>query len=295
MKKVATFGIALVLICMLVGAVHLSSKKNTLSICAVFKNEAPHLKEWIEYHRLIGVDHFYLYNNRSSDDYLKALQPYIQKGIVTLIHWSGVTETHDLKAPFAEALGTRIPAYENAIKYRSVGKTKWLALLDVDEFLVPLGYDKITSLLKKHQNSPAIVIDSNFFEADLDDIPRKKLVLESFKLTGKPQESVYQKGEKVIFKPEMCQGFNWPPYKCRFKGGRVATTLNKKEACVHRYLNRSDGQLKWVRAKPRPKVDHCDLSDEETQELLKLGYELEDQKRPVARFLPQLLKQLEIK
>ncbi|KIC71464.1 hypothetical protein DB44_DM00010, partial [Candidatus Protochlamydia amoebophila] len=29
-----------------------------LSVCAIFKNEAPYLKEWIEYHRLIGVKHF---------------------------------------------------------------------------------------------------------------------------------------------------------------------------------------------------------------------------------------------
>ena len=39
-----------------------STKKHQLSICAIFKNEAKFLKEWIEYHRLVGVDHFYLYD-----------------------------------------------------------------------------------------------------------------------------------------------------------------------------------------------------------------------------------------
>ena len=40
-----------------------SEKKYKLSICAIFKNEANYLKEWIEYHRMVGVEHFYLYNS----------------------------------------------------------------------------------------------------------------------------------------------------------------------------------------------------------------------------------------
>ena len=38
------------------------------SICAIFKDEARFLREWLEYHRLIGIEHFYLYNNFSTDD-----------------------------------------------------------------------------------------------------------------------------------------------------------------------------------------------------------------------------------
>jgi len=28
----------------------------TLAIAAIFKDEAPYLKEWIEYHKLVGVE-----------------------------------------------------------------------------------------------------------------------------------------------------------------------------------------------------------------------------------------------
>lgn len=31
-----------------------------LSICATFKDEAPYIPEWIEFHRRVGVDHFFL-------------------------------------------------------------------------------------------------------------------------------------------------------------------------------------------------------------------------------------------
>ena len=61
--------------------------KYRLSLCLIFKNEAPFLKEWIDYHTIVGVDHFYLYNNNSDDNYKEVLEPYIRQGIVTLIEW----------------------------------------------------------------------------------------------------------------------------------------------------------------------------------------------------------------
>ena len=55
-----------------------------ISICAIFKDESIYLKEWIEFHLLIWIEHFYLYNNFSKDSYLEVLKPYIEKNIVTL-------------------------------------------------------------------------------------------------------------------------------------------------------------------------------------------------------------------
>lgn len=43
-------------------------KHDYLSIGAIFKDEAPYLAEWIEFHRLVGVEHFFLYDNLSTDE-----------------------------------------------------------------------------------------------------------------------------------------------------------------------------------------------------------------------------------
>lgn len=44
--------------------------------------------EWIEYHRLIGVNHFFVYNTALSSRHLKGtLKHYIDIGLVTLIQW----------------------------------------------------------------------------------------------------------------------------------------------------------------------------------------------------------------
>ena len=45
-----------------------------LAVVAIFKDEAPYLREWLDYHLLAGVEYFYLYNNGLSDghaDYLR--------------------------------------------------------------------------------------------------------------------------------------------------------------------------------------------------------------------------------
>lgn len=44
--------------------------KYRISLCLIFNNEAPFLKEWLDYHIVVGIDHFYLYNNNSTDNYI---------------------------------------------------------------------------------------------------------------------------------------------------------------------------------------------------------------------------------
>lgn len=91
-----------------------------VSLCLIFKDEAPYLREWLEYHILIGVDHFYLYNNNSTDNFSEILEPYIHSGKVTLINW--------------ERNYCQVGAYEYCYNMRK-NETHWLGYLDTDEFL----------------------------------------------------------------------------------------------------------------------------------------------------------------
>ena len=59
-------------------------KKYYLSIASVFKNESWGLKEWLEHYRFHGVDHVYLVNDFSDDNYISILKPFIEDGFVTL-------------------------------------------------------------------------------------------------------------------------------------------------------------------------------------------------------------------
>lgn len=124
---------------------NVSEKKNyKVSICAIFKDEAKYLKEWIEFHRVVGIDHFYMYNNFSSDNYKDILSPYIDEGIVDLIDW-----------PVKQG---QIKAYEDCIsKYKD--ETKWIGFIDIDEFIVPKDEDSVYGCLEKFDNKcPAVIV-----------------------------------------------------------------------------------------------------------------------------------------
>lgn len=117
--------------------------KHTISICAMFKNESKYLDEWIRFHLVVGIDHFYLYNNNSDDNYLEILNPYIKKGIVDLIEW-----------PFQHS---QMKAYEDCyIKHRN--DTNWLTFIDIDEFICPSSTDNIKSWLRSFKNYPGVAV-----------------------------------------------------------------------------------------------------------------------------------------
>jgi len=54
-----------------------------VAICAIVKDERRYLAEWIAYHSVIGFDHFFLYDNGSSDTTLAILRRARERGICT--------------------------------------------------------------------------------------------------------------------------------------------------------------------------------------------------------------------
>jgi len=112
-----------------------------LSIAAIFQNEGPFLQEWIEYHRMVGVEHFWLYNDKSADNWKEVLQPYITEKIVEVVDWPSQDFKHFIQ--------NQVNAYKDALK-KSMGVTKWLALIDIDEYILPAQEKTVTKCLAKH-------------------------------------------------------------------------------------------------------------------------------------------------
>ncbi|MBQ7704461.1 MAG: glycosyltransferase family 92 protein [Selenomonadaceae bacterium] len=103
-----------------------------LAIVAIMKNEAPYVKEWLDYHILAGVDHFYIYDNDSPDNLKEILKPYIDEGIVTYKFYPGVQK--------------QIEAYTEAFKmYRFF--CRYMAFIDADEFIFPQNNKSIVEVV----------------------------------------------------------------------------------------------------------------------------------------------------
>jgi hypothetical protein len=143
-KKILTpFRIAFYRIFMFLFRPEIVEKKFRVSVCAIFKNESLYLREWIEFHKIVGVEHFYLYNNNSTDDFMSVLAPYIADGTVTLTEWK-----------FNQA---QMECYWDAIEKFSA-ETKWLGFIDLDEFVVPKSTDTIYEFLQKFEKKCGSVL-----------------------------------------------------------------------------------------------------------------------------------------
>lgn len=159
--------------------IHMERKKGSkykVCICGIFKNEGNYLKEWVEYHKIVGVEHFFLYNNNSSDDFITVLQPYIDDGVVTLIEW---VKEHD-----------QMGAYRHCISnYRT--DSDWIGFIDIDEFVVPIEENTIIEILRYFENRPAVLVYWKFFGfGGLMDRPKDTLVTESFVVCGEKLSNI---------------------------------------------------------------------------------------------------------
>ena len=103
-----------------------------LAIVAILKNEGTYLKEWLDYHLLAGVSHFYLYDNDSTDNFDTVINPYVAAGLVTS------KRIHGKSAQFA--------AYDDAVQsYRFA--CRLMAFIDLDEFIFPRTNQSIVEVV----------------------------------------------------------------------------------------------------------------------------------------------------
>lgn len=97
--------------------------EDELSVVAIAKNEGEYIEEWLAYYETIGVDRVYLYENNGTDNMKELVQPFVNRGFVVYHDFPG-----DAK---------QLPAYNHAI--REYGhKTRYMAMVDCDEFLMPV-------------------------------------------------------------------------------------------------------------------------------------------------------------
>ena len=157
--------------------------KDYVSILATIKNEAPYIKEWIEYHRMIGVDRFYIYDNDSTDNIKEVLKDYIKSGIVIYNFFSGI--------------GKQLDIYEDGIN-RYGANTFWMAIIDLDEFIVPAKSYDIITFLKDYEQYPAIAVNWIQFDGNNHIKKPEGLVIENYKRAFLPEHPLNQITKSIV-------------------------------------------------------------------------------------------------
>ncbi|MDN7655015.1 glycosyltransferase family 92 protein [Burkholderia multivorans] len=186
----------------------------TLGLAAIVKDEINDLLEWIAYHRVVGVDHFFIANNDSTDGTRELLASLSSGGLVTLI------DIHTLPG-----LKPQLRAYSELL---SIAKQKCdvLAFIDADEFLVPTdGAKTIKPLIERIFSDPnvsALALNwANFGSAGAI-FAEDGLVIDRFVQRAKMDFKVHHH-YKTLVRPERGVDF-YNPHHVNLDSGRYVHT-----------------------------------------------------------------------
>ena len=165
------------------------SKVHYFNICALFRNQARYLSEWISYHSCIGVEHFYLYNDGSVDNYDCVLQPYIESGTVTLFH------TH-----MNNANGPQLQVYSHCLEISTKRGTRWTAFIDIDEFIVWKSEEKLKAIFRDFEEFSAVQLTWVHFASREERVEEEDgLVLETYTSREKSDFNKKSPRKSIVF------------------------------------------------------------------------------------------------
>lgn len=259
-----------------------------LAIAAVFQDEARWLAEWLEYHLLVGVQHFYLYNNFSTDNYLDVLQPYIERGDVELIEWPYVGgETYD---------AVQCAAYRDALS-RAHNRVKWLAIIDLDEFLVPVKDDDLTSVFRRLESDTAVggvcVAWMYFGTSNVAKIPIDRLMIETLVSSGSVLEThepfPWDQGTfKSIVRPLYTESFE-SPHVAIYESGHYHVPLFHDLIQINHYWTKDEVFFNEVKV---PRNARRGVPVETSSEWATTMNKETRLRAPIMRFVPSLKKRM---
>ena len=212
-----------------------------LSVCAITQNEDRFLNEWIEYHYKQGVEHFWLYSN--NNDLLSLRQeifPWIYLGVVEVIDWPSKQEENDWKN---FSFTTQTGAYNDGLK-RAKGKSRWVALIDTDEFLVPFHGDLQDVLKNKRKYGQVSFPWLLYGTSGVEEVPYKEMLKT---LVWRAEDSNPRNDSfKSIVQPAKVETCNHPHF-CILKQGEKSLMLDRKEARINHYWTRDEKFFREVK------------------------------------------------
>lgn len=143
-----------------------------LAICAIFRDEARFLDEWIRFHAGVGVSQFFLYDNGSRDHFRDVLRPFMEDGLVTLEHWP-------------TRPGQR-SAYLDFLR-RRWRIARWTAFIDIDEFVFSPRQVDIRPILESYADVPSLFVHSLDFGSSGHQVPPLGSLIEAYTKCARSQ------------------------------------------------------------------------------------------------------------
>lgn len=202
-------------------------------------NKVKNLIEFVELNRILGVDHFVLYNHTVGPEVGCILKKYEAEGIVTVLPWQlDIVSQKEIRT---EGLFAAL----NDCLYRTMYRYKYVLMIDLDEYIIPHKNASLRILMthlgrnhKSAERTGAYSFQNAFFYLQWPDdeasksLPYKLLTLQ--KTTRKSKFHAHKQRSKCIVLPEriveMGNHFVW-----EFATGKAMTNVAPEAAFLHHY------------------------------------------------------------
>ena len=208
-----------------------SNKSSTLAAClpilhAVY--DPYNILEWLALHRIMGVDHVFIYDTMSvSDDVRRIINYYRNIKYVSVVRWS-----------LEESVSARAYAHRamlNDCAYRNYGHYKYVINYDFDEYLVPQTEENIKTFADRHMKNGVNLLTvkrSNFcMDRVTGRLNRPTMRTMRFAKHAEAGDAAWP---KVLYKPESAVEVGIHFVAVRAPGAKEYCPL-PSEALVHHY------------------------------------------------------------
>lgn len=207
----------------LLSTLNVFAYKYEISMCCITQNEDRFLKEWIDYHMLIGVEHFYIYDNLSTDNTVKILEPYVKNNIVEYFLWD---RNYNNPEGWWKV---QCDAYIDSVE-RAKNVSKWLCIVDTDEFIVPIQDDNLNKFLKDFDSYGGVCLNWVCFgTSGVNRIPSQSWMITNLLQRAKldyPMNRIV----KSIVRPERVNAkFSFFPHICSYHNNYYHVNANKEQ------------------------------------------------------------------
>ena len=116
-----------------------------LTACTMIQNEAAYIVEWIEFMRIQGVDRFVIYDDHSTDNITMLKRFYHQRDPTFEIHIFEAIGPN--KASISAGLKRQATSFQHCLDNFGA-TTRWMLVMDVDEFLYSPAFGTVADLLE---------------------------------------------------------------------------------------------------------------------------------------------------
>lgn len=190
-----------------------------LTVGSCLKNEESYIEDFIRYHRHIGVEHFVFFDR----DYHKLYNLIGHEPDVEIVHFPEIPGNIHM-----EAWGRLIGHCQ--------GKTKWLALIDADQALVPVQANDVRQVLKNYEEFASLQINWKAFGSSGQVARQSGSVYQRFTHVA-PPHSKYSEVTQFICQPDRTLALQTEePHYPHLPAGEVSVNTNKEVIDANKHV-----------------------------------------------------------